>query len=343
VPRQLGNASDQKALATNVRTSDRVHFDRVHFGPASGERIALRLVMRPAFAAMPVLCFLAVLLVVPAAWAQLVAGQSPSAAATPVEVPARASFDTSALLALYMAQLAAAGSAPSQADVDEAARQYFTNGAAVTGVPSSGPGAAYFHDGAAVTGVPSSGPGAAYFHDGAAVMAYNPAPRVTPAPEATGEPNTRMAGTTTHEEDARVQSAVASTQQASVAPTRTEAAPQVPGSEARTEPSTATGLTCSPLEIEAAMAIARQFATAAAPPATVTSGTPIAGPLPVPPPAALALAIATEPVSNCLPGRSLLSRIAATALGGVFFGGFAVALWLRRRPLAVAPRRRNPG
>src|SRR5271155_4494413 len=57
---------------------------------------------------------------------------------------AQASVQTSYLLALYMMALANAGTPPSPADIDEATRQYLTNGAAATGVPSSGPRAAYF-------------------------------------------------------------------------------------------------------------------------------------------------------------------------------------------------------
>ena len=128
-----------------------------------------------------------VLLLAPDAAAQPVAAEQP-ARAVPMqaEIAAQAAFDTGYLLALYMTQLAAAGAPPSQADIDEAARQFLTNGAAVTGVPSTGPGAEYFRNGATVTGVPSSGPGAAYFHDGADVMAY-PTPRVIPAPGATNQ------------------------------------------------------------------------------------------------------------------------------------------------------------
>ena len=63
--------------------------------------------------------------------------------------PAQAGYDTATLLALYMSQLASSGKAPSQSDISEAARQYFTNGAAVSTVPTSGPGAAYFQNGAA--------------------------------------------------------------------------------------------------------------------------------------------------------------------------------------------------
>jgi hypothetical protein len=38
----------------------------------------------------------------------------------------------------------------------QAVRDYFTNGAAVTSVPSDGPGAAYFQNGAAALTIPTS-------------------------------------------------------------------------------------------------------------------------------------------------------------------------------------------
>ena len=79
-----------------------------------------------------------VLLLAPSAPAQAqVAGGPPAGAvATPVEIAAQASLDTRSLLTGYIAQLAAAGSPPSQADIEEAARLYFTNGAAATSVPT---------------------------------------------------------------------------------------------------------------------------------------------------------------------------------------------------------------
>src|ERR1019366_9466210 len=106
-----------------------------------------------------------VTLLAPLAFAQTAAGQAVRTVPTQPEIAAQATFDTGYLLALYMAQLAAAGTPPSQADIDEATRQYLTNGAAVTSVPTSGPGAAYFHN-------------------GAEVMAF-PTQPVAPAPEAT--------------------------------------------------------------------------------------------------------------------------------------------------------------
>src|ERR1700722_10847689 len=79
-----------------------------------------------------------------------VQARSEVAAQASFDTGAQATFDTSYLLALYMMQLQGAGTPPTQADIDEAARQYFTNGAVVTAVPTSGPGAAYYRDGASV-------------------------------------------------------------------------------------------------------------------------------------------------------------------------------------------------
>ena len=249
------------------------------------------------------------------------------------ESAAQASFDTSYLLALYMTQLAAAGAAPSQADIDEAARQYLTNGAAVTGVPSTGPGAEYFRNGATVTGVPSSGPGAAYFHDGADVMAY-PTPRVTPAQGATNQAVPGAVASVSYEENAGTSQAVANTGEGPE--TRLSEVQATPVSEVEAGPKT-TGLTCSPLEIEAAIAIASQFATAAAPPTPAASCSPSTASNPVETAKAVegAPARAAEAAPRCPAGPSLLARI-ATALAGAILGGLAVALWSRPRPLRVA-------
>jgi hypothetical protein len=255
---------------------------------------------------------------------------------TPVEVATQASFDTRSVLAGYMARLAAAGTPPSQADIDEAARLYFTNGAAVTSVPSSGPGAAYFTNGAAVMAVPSSGPGAAYFHNGAAVMAYSARPAFPRARQPTGEANAVPVGTAPSQEDAGVPSGASSTEQ-SVAPAGTAASPLA--AAPLTAPSTATGLSCSPSEIEAAMAIARQFAIASVPPPAAPSCAPATVPSPGPPSAELAPSSTSklaELAPRCPPAPALLSRASAAGLGGVFFGGFGVALWLRSRPRRVS-------
>lgn len=274
-----------------------------------------------------------VLLLAPDASAQpIAAGQLARTGAMQAEIAAQASFDTSYLLALYMTQLAAAGAPPSQADIDEAATQYLTNGAAVTGVPSTGPGAEYFRNGAAVTGVPSSGPGATYFHDGAAVMAY-PTPRATPAPGATNQAVTGAVASESYEEDAGTSQAVANTVEGPE--TRPREAQPAPVSEVEVGSRTM-GLTCSPLEIEAAIAIASQFATAAAPPRSAASRPPSTASNPVPLPVETAEVAETAPARvaeaapECPAGPSPLARI-ATALAGAILGGVAVALWSRRR------------
>ena len=280
-----------------------------------------------------------VLLLAPDAWAQpIAAGQLARTVPTQAEIAAQASFDTSYLLALYMTELAAAGAPPSQSDIDEAARQYLTNGAAVGGVPSTGPGAEYFRNGAAVSGVPSSGPGAAYFHDGADVMAY-PNSRVTPAPGATNQAGTgAVASESYEEEDAGTSQAVANTGAGPEArPAETQPAPV---SEVEVGSRTM-GLTCSPLEIQAAIAIASQFATAAAPPEPAASYSPATASNPVPLPVETANSDETAPARVAEPapgfpaGLSLLARI-ETALAGAILGGVAVGLWSRHRPLRVA-------
>jgi hypothetical protein len=277
------------------------------------------------------------MLLAPDASAQTLAEQPARTLPMQAEIAAQASFDTGYLLALYMTELAAAGAPPSQAEIDEAARQYLTNGAAVTGVPSTGPGAEYFRNGAAVTGVPSSGPGAAYFHDGADVMAY-PTPRMTPAPDATNQAGPGAVASESYEEDAGTSQTVANTGQGPE--TRLSEAQPPPVSELGAAPTTM-GLTRSPLEIEAAIAIASQFATAAAAPRPAASGSPATAsnqvPLPVEVPKAVEAAPArvAEPAPECPAGPSLLARI-ATALAGAILGGLAVALWSRPRPLRVA-------
>jgi hypothetical protein len=283
----------------------------------------------------------AMLLLTPEASAQVAVGQLARIAPTQTEMEALASLDTSYLLASYMTQLAAAGSAPSQADIDEAARQYFTNGAAVASVPSSGPGAAYFTDGAAVTGVPSIGPGAAYFHNGAGVMAYYAAPPVPPAPETTGEAVAPSVGSKSPEEHAGAQRVTASADEA--APMDVPAAQPEPTSEVRSTGGTPTGLTCSPVEIETAMAIARQYATAATSPLSAVPRGPATASTPILP-VERAPTVATEPAPNCPPGLppgppepTFLSRT-AMLVSGAFLGGLAAALWRRSRPLREAQR-----
>ena len=287
--------------------------------------------MRALLAAMAL-----VLLLAPRAWAQTAARMPPRAASMPAESTAQGSFTTSYLLELYLNQLASAGTPPSQADIDEATRQYFTNGAAATGVPASGPNAAYFHDGAAVTGAPSSGPGSAYFHNGAAVLAYG-RPVATASSKAgrtdAAPPASASRATTAGAPSAPAGSAL------------TSAAAAAPTTGARPGASLAAGPACATIDdMEAAMAITSAFegtAEGAAASPAATSCPPGAAPPPAPrcPPTS---AVAPAPTPPSVPpapeGRSLPSRIAA-ALGGALLGGLAVALWTRPRQLRVARRR----
>jgi hypothetical protein len=279
-----------------------------------------------------------VLLLAPDASAQSVAAEQPGRTVpTHAEIAAQASFDTGYLLGLCMTQLAAAGAPPSQADIDQAAGQYFTNGAAVTGVPSTGPGAEYFRNGAAVTGVPARGPGAAYFRDGADVMAY-PTPWVSPNPGATDQTGSGAVASVSYEEDAGTSRAVANT----------GAGPEEKPGDAQPAPvsevevgSRTRGLTCSPLEIEAAIAIAGQFATAAASPrpaatcSSSTASTTVALPVETAKTVEAARARLADSTARCPADPSILARI-ATALVGAILGGLAVALWSRPRPLREA-------
>jgi len=263
---------------------------------------------------------------------QLAAGQA-RMAPTQAEIVAQASFDTSYLLWVYMTQLAAAGAAPTQADIDKATQRYFTNGAEVTSVPTSGPGAAYFQNGAEVTAYPPS--------------------QGTSAPEPAGEgasaPSLRGKSS---EEEAGRQGTMAATEEAE--PIGAAAGHPAPISEVPAEasiasraepgpPTNPTGLTCSPREIEAAMAIARQFAIAPAPLPSATSSAPPTGSTAVPPPRQTPPTVAAQPVPNC-PAEpalnsfhrpSLLSPI-AFALSGAFLGGLAVARLRRPRLIAEA-------
>jgi hypothetical protein len=298
----------------------------------AGERLASKLVMRPTAAVL-----LFVLLLAPVASAQGTGASQARTVPTPVEVAAQASLDTGSLLAVYMGQLAAAGTPPSQADIDQAARLYFTNGAAVTSVPTTGPRAAYFTNGAAVMAVPSSGPGAAYFHNGAAVMAYSPAPAFSRAREPTAGADAGTVGNARSPEDASTPSALPGPEQP-VAPVGTAASQPIAAPP--TGPSTATGPTCSPLEIEAAMAIARQFALAAAPAPAAPSSSPVPVPSPGPQLAELASASISEFAPRGPAAPAVVPHLAAAGLGGALFGGFVVALWLRSRSRRVVQRLR---
>jgi hypothetical protein len=243
----------------------------------------------------------------------------PPSLPTPQGVAAgQASVQTSYLLALYMMALASAGAPPSPADINEATRQYLTNGAAATGVPSSGPAATYFRNGADVTGVPGTGPRAAYFTQGAEVLAYPstastagsaspPIPvrdgagpvAATPLVEDSGEPG-----------DVAEAAAPSTPAEATPAP---PPPPTVPGSSLE-GPSLASGATLAALP---------------SPPTCPACATATAMTRPTPrepPPEAVA-------TPSCPPAPSSFGAIAA-ALGGAVLGGLAVVLWSRPRSRA---------
>jgi hypothetical protein len=247
---------------------------------------------------------------------------------TQAEIAAQASFPASYLLTLYMMQLASAGSPPSQSDIDEATRQYLTNGAAVTSVPNGGPGSDYFRNGAAVTGVPSSGPGAAYFQNGAEALAYY-APRGAPAEEATGEADAGHVAPTA--------SASPEIEDAGLQPP-TAAAESAPAVVAMPMPSSPACPTCATFEqIEAALAIANSYQTPS-PPAVSSCADPVAL-VAISRPSETVPAAPTEPAVSCPSGPSPLSRI-GTVLGGALLGGLAVVLWSRPRSLRIQPHHR---
>jgi hypothetical protein len=274
----------------------------------------------------PTVLFLAFLALLPPleTSAQVSVGASGRAPPLQAQTAVQASFDTSYLLALYMTQLAAAGVAPTQTDIDEAARQYFTNGAAVTSVPTSGPGAAYFTNGAAVTSVPTSGPGAQYFINGAEVMAYSQPPRPAPTPVTYGEESAALPDAGSPESDAGGLRSVAAALEVAPQPSTTAEA-QLEGS--------AMGLTCSPREIEAAMAIASQFASVPATPPATSCAPCIYSTCPSSP--EISVPSVVKPPRICSPGPSVWSRI-GPALAGAFLSALAVSLWLRPRRLSVA-------
>ncbi len=261
-----------------------------------------------------------VLLLSRPASAQAPPARPPPISPAAVELNAQSSIDAAYLLAQYMAYLASAGMPPSPSDIDEATRQYLTNGAAVTGVPTQGPAAAYFQNGAAVTGAPASGPGADYFHNGSQVLAYYPAPQPV-APAATAQPAVAAeldAGMVADSaEDAGVPEAPEEAGAAPLAPTPTETAP--------TPASTSSVPVSPPVETPAVQSEAMP-----APPLVASSC----------PPCGVASATeAPAAAPQCPPATSRLSRI-ATALGGALGGGLAVVLWTRPR----SPRpRRHPG
>jgi hypothetical protein len=268
---------------------------------------------------------LALVLCAPAAFAQGVGGPVGRALPTRAEVAVQASYDTSYLLELYMAQLASAGTPPSQADIDEAARKYFTDGASVTAVPSRGPAAAYFRDGAQVLSY--EGAQQIYGSTQAATPAAAPAAMDDAGATAVESNGSEVA-------DAAVQGAPGNSdeQPATAVATPSEPFPTT-GEEAGA--STAQGPSHRTLEIEAALAIARTFGTATppGPPATPSPGAATAES-----PAGEAELVATDALLACPRAPTAFSRIAA-ALGGVLFGGLAAALWLRPRALRVVQRR----
>ena len=255
--------------------------------------------MRRLLAAMVLVLLLAAL--APKAGAQGYLRQQVQPAITPAQTAAQATYDNATMLALYMSQLASSGRAPNQSDINEAARQYFTNGAAVSTVPTSGPGAAYFQNGAA-----------------AVTYGATPASTVT-APTATVQPAAVYASP-----------AAPALQPVPVpvpvrAPDDTTAAAAAPA-DTSTATSSAPGVT------EAQAANPTSQAAIAPPPAPTASPYP---PAPVQPLYQTILlstppAPEPEPALRCAPEPSLFSRI-GPALGGLLFGGLAVALWSRPR------------
>ena len=246
--------------------------------------------MRRLLAAMVLVLLLAAL--APKAGAQGYLRQQVQPAITPAQTAAQATYDNATMLALYMSQLASSGRAPNQSDINEAARQYFTNGAAVSTVPTSGPGAAYFQN-------------------GAAAVTYGATPASTvPAPTATVQPASVYASP-----------AAPALQPVPVpvpvrAPDDTTAAAAAPA-DTSTATSSAPGVT------EA------QAANPTSPPAAAPVIN-ISAPAPVQPLVQTIVVPNPEPALQCPPPASFFSRI-APALGGLLFGGFAVALWSRPR------------
>jgi hypothetical protein len=255
--------------------------------------------MRRLLAAMVLLLLLA-----PKAWAQGYMRQPVQPAPTRGQNATQASYDTATLLALYMSQLANSGRAPEQSDIDEAARQYFTNGAAVSTVPTSGPGAAYFQNGASVMSyggapaatVPAPAPPVQPAAVNASATAPAPQPVPLPVPVPVNVPDD-TATSTTPAPDTQ-----AATSNAPPPPGVTEAQAANPTSVAATAPQPPAAAAVQPLYQTIVLS------TAPAP--------------------------AAEPESapQCAPGPSLLSRL-APAFGGLVFGGLAVALWTRPRML----------
>ena len=170
-------------------------------------------------------------------------------------------------------------------------------------------------------------------------MAYYPTPQAVPPPEGTGEASEARVGTESREEDAGLERATESTEQG--VPMELPASRPEPASEVRT--STATGLSCSPAEIEMAMAIAKEYAAAAASPVCATPSSALGSSTALPRPAAeTAATLVAGPAPHCpsepAMGCAVLFRV-IVAIGGAFLGGLAVALWTRPRPLRIAQHR----
>ncbi len=267
--------------------------------------------------------------------------QAPMASAqTAAPPPYRhvAASEASYLLASYMAQLASAGTPPSQADIEQATQQYFTNGAAVYGVPASGPASAYFQN-------------------GAAAMAYPPAAGVSGASGAAagasagldgGAPSGDRGSNDSGEQEAGALASAAQDDASPSSPSSPSLATETGGPPtARIRPAApgVAGPNCATLdEVEAAMAIASHFEPPSSSPGSSTSSTAStaapAGAPTVPASPSPPEETAAEPALRCPPHPSALTPV-ATALGGVLFGGLAVVLgsrWSRRQ----LPRNRWP-
>jgi hypothetical protein len=134
---------------------------------------------------------------------------------------------------------------------------YFSNGAAVTGVPTSGRAASYFSNGAAVTGVPTSGPAASYFTNGAqattvptSVMpSYSFSPPFASVAPQTGDSGAPEPAATRVETAASASTSsagvgvAAPASPAETVPTRTEAVPESTAATLASTPASESGFT----------------------------------------------------------------------------------------------------
>jgi hypothetical protein len=267
--------------------------------------------MRRLLPAMALLLILA-----PAASAQMAPPPQPPPVPIPAQIGAQAGVETSYLLALYMTALANAGRAPTPSDIDEATRQYLTNGAAVTGVPGSGPGSAYFQNGAGVTAVPGSGAAAAYFQNGASVLAY---------PSSTAVPAAPAAPTAMVNVDAGPGAVISAP--VAVDAGAPESTDDATSPAAAPVPSAAVSAGWTPPAVSAELPAETSATYATTPPAAPSC------PQCTPTPQAPAIISIAQPEASlaCPPGPSPLERL-ATGLGGALVGGLAVVLWTRPRP-----------